>query len=201
MPTRYYSSVAQPALLASDPGAAGTTLTMQAAPSGWPGTAPYLLVIERGSANEELVLLTAMPTTATCTVTRGYDGSTAKAHAAGSKVEHVTAAVDFRDFQAARDNAVGQQVSRVGTDGPNLYPQGISMQAVGGNASWPIDYGQVLTVKGQNYCMQWALRFDGSARPNQLWWRSGILEATNTWGAWRSDGQDAYEAALGALML
>lgn len=104
MPSRHYSSTAQPALLAADPGLAGVTLSLSAAPAGWPTSFPFTVALERGvPGQEELALVTAMPTSTTATVVRGYDGTTAKTHPVSAKAEHVTAAVDFTEAQARLD--------------------------------------------------------------------------------------------------
>src|SRR4051812_43361043 len=60
-------------------------------------TAPFTAVWERGSlTNEEVVLVTAVNTgTATVTMTRGYNGTTAVSHNTGMSFEHCTAAIDF----------------------------------------------------------------------------------------------------------
>lgn len=63
--------------------------------SGYP-TAPFTLALERGTANEEVVLCTAKGAN-TFTVTRGYDGTTAQAHLANTSIEHATAAIDYTE--------------------------------------------------------------------------------------------------------
>ena len=93
MPKRNYSNVAAPQTLSGAVSNTATTLTVGST-TGYPAV-PFLLGLERGTANEEVVLCTATTAT-TFTVTRGYDGTTGKAHAAGSLVEHTVAAVDYR---------------------------------------------------------------------------------------------------------
>ncbi len=68
-----------------------TTLNM-AVPSGYPNAAigPFVIVIDRGGANEEKVLIQSYTTTTMSVATggRGYDGTTATAHQSGETVNH-----------------------------------------------------------------------------------------------------------------
>ena len=73
------------------------TLTVSST-SGYPA-APFTIALERGTINEEVVLCTALTAT-TFTVTRGWDGTTAKAHSSGAIVEHTTTAADYLDSNA-----------------------------------------------------------------------------------------------------
>lgn len=70
------------------------TLTVSST-TGYP-TVPFLIVLERATANEEVVLCTAKSGT-TFTVTRGYDGTTGKNHSLGAAIEHATAAIDYNE--------------------------------------------------------------------------------------------------------
>lgn len=74
-----------------------TTLTVSST-SGYPA-APFTIALERGTVNEEVVLCTALTAT-TFTVTRGWDGTTAKNHSAAAIVEHTTTAADYLDANA-----------------------------------------------------------------------------------------------------
>lgn len=64
--------------------------------------APFTAGIERGvSGQEEIVLVTAINGgTSTLTVTRGYDGTTAKTHPNGAAVQHSVAAIDYTEANA-----------------------------------------------------------------------------------------------------
>lgn len=73
------------------------TLTV-ASTTGYP-TAPFTIALERGTVNEEVVLCTGKAAT-TFTVTRGFDGTTIKAHVSGASIEHATTAADYRDANA-----------------------------------------------------------------------------------------------------
>jgi hypothetical protein len=66
-----------------------TSLTLSSGTS-WPTGTPakFVAVIDRGTANEEKVLITARSGTSCTGVQRGYDGTTAAAHNAGATIEH-----------------------------------------------------------------------------------------------------------------
>lgn len=97
MTPRIYSNTAFATSLVSGITAAATSLTVADA-TGYPA-APFALVVDAGSAAyEEAMLVTAKAGT-TFTVTRGYDGTTAKVHAAGALVIHAAIADDFRGMQ------------------------------------------------------------------------------------------------------
>ena len=95
---RSYTNVAPPISLTVGAAVGDTTLTV-ASTTGYP-TAPFLLGLERGTSNEEVVLCTASTSTV-FTVTRGYDSTTAKGHLIGTAVEHTVGAIDYRQAMAA----------------------------------------------------------------------------------------------------
>lgn len=66
-----------------------TSLTLSSGTS-WPTGTPakFVAVIDRGTANEEKVLITTRSGTSCTGVQRGYDGTTAAAHNAGATIEH-----------------------------------------------------------------------------------------------------------------
>lgn len=72
-----------------------TSITV-ASVTGLPASTPYIMIIDRGLATEEVVLVTAVAGT-TLTVTRGYDSSTAFAHTSGASIVHGIAAIDPRE--------------------------------------------------------------------------------------------------------
>lgn len=116
-PSRYYSSTAAKTTLASavDSGSASIQL---AAPSGLPSQYPYTLILEKDTANEELVQVTGV-TGSSYAVTRGIDGSTAKAHSVGATVEHGVSARDYTDSRAHEAASSAHNVTGdiVGTGG------------------------------------------------------------------------------------
>jgi hypothetical protein len=97
MAVRNYSNTATLALTAAFVDATATSATL-ANFAGFP-TAPFLATIERGTSSEEVVLVTATAGSAV-TMTRGYDGTTAKSHAAGSTFQHVVTAIDLVEANA-----------------------------------------------------------------------------------------------------
>jgi hypothetical protein len=121
MPTiaRYYSSTAAKTTLsqAIDASTTSTSLSLAAA-SGLPSQYPFTLILEKDTANEEIVTVTALVGTA-YTVTRGVDGTSSKAHSVGAVVEHGVSALDFSDFRTheAATNAHGVTGDIVGTGG------------------------------------------------------------------------------------
>jgi hypothetical protein len=113
---RFYSSIA-----------AVTTLQVTAAPSdasiqvtsssGFPGSFPFTLSLDYGSAGEELVDVTAGGPNI-FTVTRAVDGTSATTHNAGAVVRHVSSARDFtesRTHEAATTGVHGISGSFVDT--------------------------------------------------------------------------------------
>lgn len=113
--TRHYSSTATPTTLNSSCSDAASTVQVVST-VGFPA-ADYILALDYGTAQQELVLVTGVSGT-TLTVTRGYDSTTAQAHSAGAAVQHVHAGVDFRDsrtHEAASSGVHGLTGAVVGT--------------------------------------------------------------------------------------
>jgi hypothetical protein len=77
------------------------------APVGYPTSFPWTLDLEPGAANFELVSVTGGAGTSASpwTVTRGYDGTTARTHTAGVQIAHTWSAGDLT--QAAEHYALG----------------------------------------------------------------------------------------------
>jgi hypothetical protein len=87
------------------------------ATTGLPITYPFILILDRGTASEEVVLCTAAAGT-TLTVTRGYDSTSAFSHATGASVQHGISAIDPREANAhvnASSGVHGATGSVVGT--------------------------------------------------------------------------------------
>lgn len=97
MTPRIYSNIAVQTSLVSGITAAATSLTVADA-TGYPA-APFAIVVDPGSATYEEVMLVTAKAGAVFTVTRAYDGTTAKVHAAGALVIHAAIADDFRGMQ------------------------------------------------------------------------------------------------------
>jgi hypothetical protein len=107
---RYYSSTAVKTTLSSSITSSDTSMTV-ASTSGFPSSYPYTLIIEKDSANEEIVTVTALVGTS-LTITRGVDGTSGRSHSAGVSIEHGVIALDFTNFRA--HEAAGTNVHDVG---------------------------------------------------------------------------------------
>jgi hypothetical protein len=94
MALRNYSNNGQTATLAGAIGATDTTVSLVGV-AGLPA-APFTAALARGTATEEVVLVTAL-SGSTATITRGYDSTAAQAQGAGSTFQEVVVAQDFRE--------------------------------------------------------------------------------------------------------
>lgn len=94
MTTRNYSNTASDATLSALIGPADTTFALGGL-SGFPAQ-PHTAAIDPDTPDEEVVLVTNV-SGSTVTVTRGYDGTTAKTHSAGAVLRHVAVAKDFQE--------------------------------------------------------------------------------------------------------
>ncbi len=74
--------------------ASASTVTLDSY-TGFPA-APYIAVLARNTATEELVLVTSVVGSVVA-ITRGYDSTSSASHGAGATFEHVSAAMDFRE--------------------------------------------------------------------------------------------------------
>lgn len=131
-PARYYSSTAVRTTLASSISSGGTELVV-AASTNFPAQFPFTLILEKDSANEEIVTVTGTAG-ASFIVTRGFDGTAARAHSAGTSVEHGVSAKEFTDFRTheAASNGVhdiGAGAAVVGT----TTTQTLTNKTLGGN--------------------------------------------------------------------
>lgn len=88
--------------------------------TGWPtaSTDPFVIVVDRGTALEEKILVGERTTTTLGTLTRGYDDTTAFSHASGATVEHVLDAstIDQANRYVNLQTAVGELVGHNGTN-------------------------------------------------------------------------------------
>lgn len=110
MPTqwRYYSNLAVADTVGTALSTSSTSLVAgSGAPQGYPVSFPFTLSLELGSANFELVSVTAGAGTSASpwTISRGYDGTLARSHAAGTQLAHSWSAGDFTE--AAQHYALG----------------------------------------------------------------------------------------------
>ena len=93
-----------------------TSITV-ASITGFPISYPYILILDRGTASEEVVLVTG-GSGVNLTVTRGYDSTTAFSHSTGAVVEHGISAIDPREANThvnATSGVHGATGSVVGT--------------------------------------------------------------------------------------
>jgi hypothetical protein len=97
MALRHYAN-APATTLSGSITALATTITV-ASTTGLPISYPFVLLLDRGTASEEVVLVTG-GTGANLTVTRGFDSTTAFAHSDGAIVEHGISAADAREANA-----------------------------------------------------------------------------------------------------
>lgn len=131
-PSRYYSSTAVRTTLSASINSSATSVTV-ASSSGFPALFPFTLVLEKDSANEEIVNVTALVGSA-FTIVRGFDGTSGRSHSAGTSVEHAVSAKDFTDFRtheaaAANVHDIGAGASVVGT----TTAQTLTNKTLGGN--------------------------------------------------------------------
>ena len=123
MALRNYTNTAQPATLTAGCDNATTTISFNT--SGFP-SAPFTIAVDRGTVDEEAMLVTTK-NVGSCVVTRGYDGTTAKAHLSGASVEHAMVALDLSEANAhvwddARDDhSQYQTLTRAKVYFPQVY--------------------------------------------------------------------------------
>ena len=116
-PSRYYSSTAAKTTLLNSISAVSSSLELAAA-SNLPAQYPYTLILEKDTANEEIIEVTGLVGTA-YQITRNIDNSGAKSHAVGALVEHGVSARDFTETRAheVASNAHNVTGDVVGTGG------------------------------------------------------------------------------------
>lgn len=102
---RYYSSTAAVTTLQVGIGTGDASIQV-ASSSGFPGTFPFTLSLDYGSANEELVDVTSGGPSV-FNVTRAVDGTSASSHNAGAVVRHVTSARDFTESRTHEASSTG----------------------------------------------------------------------------------------------
>lgn len=59
---------------------------------------PFVIVIDRGNASEEKILISSRSSNTLTASERGYDGTTATTHTSGAKVDHVLDAETIQDM-------------------------------------------------------------------------------------------------------
>lgn len=147
MSLRNYTNLAPPLALSVEVESNTPTLTVSST-AGYPDP-PFLIGLERGTGQEEVVLCTAKTST-TFTVTRGFDNTSQHEHGVGTSVEHTVAAIDFREANAhVNDPAphvpVGGSIDYLGAVAPTGW--------VMGDGSWlsKVTYAALWAVAGDAY--------------------------------------------------
>lgn len=101
----FYSNIAVPTTLSGNINNAVTSGTVGAT-TGWPSSFPYIIALDFGGANEELVRVTANAS-GTLTFSRGFGGTSAVSHSTGAVVRHVHNAQDDTDFRTHEVGTTG----------------------------------------------------------------------------------------------
>lgn len=99
MPVRFYKNAPSHTIPSGVANATTTSIVVDSV-AGFPTQFPFTCIIEPDATLEEVIDVSAIVGT-TLTVVRGVDGTTAAAHAAGSKIVH---GVSARDFTEANDH-------------------------------------------------------------------------------------------------
>lgn len=82
------------------------TVCTVASTVGWPTSYPFIVALDFGTTNEELVRVTNN-SSGTLTMTRAFGGTSATSHSAGAVVRHVFNAQDATDFRTHEDASSG----------------------------------------------------------------------------------------------
>ena len=188
MSSRNYSNTAIPqALTGSGIAANATVVTVPVADTSSYPTVPFVLAIDRGLSNQEVMLCTAKASNS-FTVTRAYDGTALQAHNPGAIVEHTAAALDYSEpntfintFDYSGDLIVG--TSGGGYARLGLGASGTALTAGSATASWvqTVASGIVAPFAGASAPTGW-LVCDGSAVSRTTY--AALFSAIGTnWGA------------------
>lgn len=101
----FYSNIAVPTTLSGNINNSAVSCTV-ASTTGWPSSTPYVVALDFGTSNEELVKVTANAA-GTLTITRAFGGTSAVSHSNGAVVRHVYNAQDATDFRTHEGGVSG----------------------------------------------------------------------------------------------
>lgn len=117
---------------------AATSMFCGTTPSALPGNfvtggggVPFKLVLDVGTASEEIVTVTAGAGTSGSpfTITRASDGSTSHAHAQGASVQHLVTAGDETDFRTHEAATTTNTTNTIPATAPGTYVHGLPASA------------------------------------------------------------------------
>ena len=150
-----YVGAAPPRTVSTGINASDTSIVINSG-TDWPDGAsyPFVIVINRGNATEEKILITSRSGTTLTVQTRGYDDTTAASHGVGETVEHV---LDAQTIAQANQyvnlqSAKAQIVSHNGTNPTVLAAPNMTgtddgkLLLVDSSAAVGFAYGQVDTA-------------------------------------------------------
>lgn len=106
MTRRNYINAAPQLTLSGGMSSGTTTLAVSGSFAGWPASTPYFAILEYGTANMEIVLVTAA-VGSSATVTRGQNGTVAVSHLAGATLDHGAVALDLDEANAHVNASTG----------------------------------------------------------------------------------------------
>lgn len=105
MSRRHYVNNAQTTQTTGAISSSDVTVTLVATTT-LPTSTPWTAVIDGGTATAEEVLVTALAGSV-ATITRGYDGSPAQAHASGATFQHAAVAADYDEANSHHQATTG----------------------------------------------------------------------------------------------
>lgn len=131
-------------------GAADMTFSVTDGSSFPSGTSPFIVVIDRGTASEEKLIISSRATNSFTVLQRGYDGSAGQSHTTGAYVEHVLDAytVDQANSIASTMNTAGDMLYKPTSGQNTLFSRlaiGTAGQALTSSGSAPT-WGQIGTA-------------------------------------------------------